>query len=368
MTEIQRRIKQKEDAKIPIKKLDRKALYKQKLKNNIGKTKENVDEKENNNPNEYSINKIIETEKGIYHRGIVDLEKYAKKAVKETKQNANYTVQKIKQKKSNKTIKRKAKETTKRLKQGRKTIKTSKRTGKFAYKTTKQTEKIAIKTSKKAYQGAKEGTKATIKGIKIGVKATIKAVKTTVVTAKSMLSLFLAGGWIAFVVILVLCIVGMACAMMFGESTEQNSSIVAVAMGQVGNVGGEKFWKWYGFNEHVEWCAIFVSWCANECGYIESGTIPKFSSCKYEGVPFFKEKGLWKDRGYIAKSGDIIFFDWEQDGLADHVGIVQKTENDIVYTIEGNSSGDTCRQKEYNINSNVIYGYGTPLYLTERRV
>ena len=85
-------------------------------------------------------------------------------------------------------------------------------------------------------------------------------------------------------------------------------------------------------------------------------------------MPFFKEKGLWKDRGYIAKSGDIIFFDWEQDGLADHVGIVQKTENDIVYTIEGNSSGDTCRQKEYNINSNVIYGYGTPLYLTERRV
>ena len=271
-------------------------------------------------------------------------------------------------KKQKQKQKQKQNKTTKRLKQGRKTIKTSKRTGKFAYKTTKQTEKIAIKTSKKAYQGAKEGTKATIKGIKIGVKATIKAVKTTVVTAKSMLSLFLAGGWIAFVVILVLCIVGMACAMMFGESTEQNSSIVAVAMGQVGNVGGEKFWKWYGFNEHVEWCAIFVSWCANECGYIESGTIPKFSSCKYEGVPFFKEKGLWKDRGYIAKSGDIIFFDWEQDGLADHVGIVQKTENDIVYTIEGNSSGDTCRQKEYNINSNVIYGYGTPLYLTERRV
>lgn len=64
------------------------------------------------------------------------------------------------------------------------------------------------------------------------------------------------------------------------------------------------------------------------------------------------------------KNGDIIFFDWadSNDGKADHVGIVEKCENNRVYTIEGNSSSDTCRQKDYDINSSVILGYGTPMY------
>ena len=64
----------------------------------------------------------------------------------------------------------------------------------------------------------------------------------------------------------------------------------------------------------------------------------------------------------LLKVGDIIFFDWENDGEKDHTGIVEKTENNTVYTIEGNSSGDTCRQKSYDINSSVILGYGTPNY------
>lgn len=267
MAEIQRRIKQKEDIKVPIKKLDRKALYKQKLKNNIVKTKtrENAEEKEGNNPNEYSINKITAKEKEIYHRGMADFKKYGTRAVKDTKQNVDFAVQRIRQRKVNRTIKKKVKETRKAVKQGRKTIKTAEKTGKVAYKTAKRTEKVAIKTSKKAYQIAEEGTKATVKGIKMGIKATITAVKTVALTAKAMLSFILAGGWIAFVIILVVCIIGMACAMLFGGETEESSNIVAVAMGQVGNVGGDKFWSWYGFDERVEWCAIFVSWCANEC-------------------------------------------------------------------------------------------------------
>lgn len=97
-------------------------------------------------------------------------------------------------------------------------------------------------------------------------------------------------------------------------------------------------------------------------GYIEAGIIPKFSSCQSEGIAWFKACGLWKDRNYVAKSGDIIFFDWENDGHSDHVGIVEKVENGKVYTIEGNSSGDTCRQREYAVNSGVIVGYGTPMY------
>lgn len=65
----------------------------------------------------------------------------------------------------------------------------------------------------------------------------------------------------------------------------------------------------------------------------------------------------------LQKHGDIIFFDWadSNDGQADHVGIVEKTENGKVYTIEGNSN-DSCKQNEYDINSSVILGYGTPMY------
>ena len=147
----------------------------------------------------------------------------------------------------------------------------------------------------------------------------------------------------------------------YGSSVGSND-IVIVAKQQVGNIGGQPYWSWYGFSSRVEWCACFVSWCANECGYIEAGIIPKFAGCQSEGISWFKACGLWKESGFIPKQGDIIFFDWENDGTSDHVGIVEKTENRKVYTIEGNSNGDTCKQKEYNIDSNVICGYGTPAY------
>lgn len=141
-----------------------------------------------------------------------------------------------------------------------------------------------------------------------------------------------------------------------------SQDIVQVAKQQIGNVGGQPYWSWYGFTSRVEWCACFVSWCANECGYIEAGIIPKFASVNVEGVPWFKTCGLWKERGYTPKAGDIIFFDWDNDDESDHTGIVEKVENGTVYTIEGNTSGDSCKQKEYSINSNVILGYGTPMY------
>ena len=137
--------------------------------------------------------------------------------------------------------------------------------------------------------------------------------------------------------------------------------MVQIALSQVGNVGGETYWRWHGFDARVEWCAIFVSWVANQLGYIDSGIIPKFSLCE-TGVNWFKALGQWQDESYIPKASDIIFFDWEQDGNVDHVGIVEKVENKIIYTIEGNSTNDTCRQKEYSVNSNVIYGYGIPAY------
>ena len=139
-----------------------------------------------------------------------------------------------------------------------------------------------------------------------------------------------------------------------------NQAIVEVALTQLGNEGGQPYWSWYGFDGRVEWCACFVSWCADQCGYIESGIIPKFAGC-VDGANWFKGNGQWKDRSYEPSTGDIIFFDWEGDGETDHVGIVENCENGVVYTVEGNS-GDACRQKQYTVGSSSIDGYGVPAY------
>ena len=139
-----------------------------------------------------------------------------------------------------------------------------------------------------------------------------------------------------------------------------NQAIVEVALTQLGNEGGQPYWSWYGFDGRVEWCACFVSWCADQCGYLDSGIVPKFAGC-VDGANWFKGNGQWQDRNYEPTAGTIIFFDWENDGETDHVGIVEKCENGVVYTVEGNS-GDACRQNQYSVGSSSIYGYGIPAY------
>ena len=133
-----------------------------------------------------------------------------------------------------------------------------------------------------------------------------------------------------------------------------NPELVNLAKKQVGNVGGYPYWSWYGFNGRVEWCACFVSWCYHKAGKSE----PRFAGCQSQGVPWFTSRGQWGARGYknIAP-GDAIFFDWDGDGGADHVGIVIGTDGSRVYTVEGNS-GDACKIKSYDINSGYIKGYG----------
>ena len=135
-----------------------------------------------------------------------------------------------------------------------------------------------------------------------------------------------------------------------------NQQIVSVAMGQLGNSGGQKFWSWYGFDSRVEWCACFVSWCADQSGLIASGNVPKFSLCS-DGVSWFQGKNKWQSGGTTPTAGMIIFFDWDHDGTSDHVGIVEKCEGGRVYTIEGNSS-DQVRQRNYAVDYSSIMGYG----------
>lgn len=146
-----------------------------------------------------------------------------------------------------------------------------------------------------------------------------------------------------------------------------DDQIVAVALSQLGNVGGEPYWSWYGFGSRVEWCACFVSWCADQCGYIETGIIPKYAGC-VNGVNWFKDRGQWADNDIEPAPGMIIFFDWDnkgssgpQDGESDHTGIVERVEDGIVYTVEGNS-GDSCRENHYAVGYYEILGYGIPAY------
>ena len=133
-----------------------------------------------------------------------------------------------------------------------------------------------------------------------------------------------------------------------------NTALVDIAKSQVGNVGGQPYWSWYGFDSRVAWCACFVSWCYGQAGLSE----PRFAGCQSQGVPWFTSHGQWGARGYenIAP-GDAIFFDWDLDGSADHVGIVIGTDGSRVYTVEGNS-GDACKIRSYPLDYACIKGYG----------
>lgn len=138
-----------------------------------------------------------------------------------------------------------------------------------------------------------------------------------------------------------------------------SQAIVQVALTQEGN-GGDTYWSWYGFAQREEWCACFVSWCADQCGYIEAGVIPKFSLCS-AGMEWFESQGQFMDGSYVPATGYLVFFDWGNDGSVDHVGIVESVVDGNIYTVEGNS-GDKVARRSYPIGYGQIVGYGVPAY------
>ena len=589
-------IKTRDMVKGTIKTIDKAAVASERMKQAYISTKERAENSTyaaENSADEYASDKFERGIDATVHEGIHQFDKAGRKGVETTKDNihkAKDGIDRFKEKRAkkafemqsekfggkaaktaertasqtgSKTVKTAEKSTTKTIKQsassaGKKTIKTvgksgktaaksvktAERTAKTAIKTTKQAAKAAQKTAQasakaaqKAAQAAKATAKAAVAAIKVAVKATIAAVKAIIAGAKALVAAIAAGGWVAVVVILVICLVALILGSVFGiffsgedsgtgqtmqtavqeinteydnklleirngttydvlemsgsravwkdvlavyavktntdpdnpqevatmddnkkqllkdlfwemnevssrtesvsetvitetddgngnivqtEMTvtrtylyitvahktvdemasqygfnqeqkdyltellkpENNSlwaaalyginysddQIVTVALTQIGNVGGDPYWSWYGFGSRVEWCACFVSWCANECGYIDTGVIPKYAGC-VNGVQWFKDRGQWVDGSAEPAPGMIIFFDWDspdgssgpQDGLSDHTGIVQKVENGIVYTVEGNS-GDSVRQKQYSVGYYEILGYGVPQY------
>ena len=138
-------------------------------------------------------------------------------------------------------------------------------------------------------------------------------------------------------------------------SVTDETPLVHAAVQEIGNKGGSKYWKWFGFGERVDWCAIFVSWCESQCGYIDDGKAPSFSMVN-DGANWFQKHDQWLEKDAVPEAGDLIFFDWEHDGDRDHVGIVTAVKDGMIFTVEGNSS-DRCRRKRYTQDNPFILGY-----------
>lgn len=189
--------------------------------------------------------------------------------------------------------------------------------------------------------------------------AGVKNIKTLSKGTKKVILLILTGGG-AMLLLLAVIIPLCAAAAVFGSDDDgeitSDDVLVAIAQSQLGNEGGEIYWRWYGFDSHVDWCAIFVSWCADQGGMLETDSLPKYAVCD-EGIRWFIKKGKWYSRKIEPKAGMIIFFDWDDDGVSEHTGIVEKCEDGLIYTIEGNSH-DVCRRKWYAAEEKCIMGYG----------
>lgn len=568
-------IKTRDAVKKTVKVIDKSVVAAERMKNAYIRTKDKAEHgifAAESSPEEYAADRTLTGTETAAHEAVHGLDKVGRKGVKNAKENiskakdyfqrrrtdlpkkqaqdamrrvrrsADATQKTIKTvDRSGKTIKQTAKSTGKAaVKTTQKTIKTAEQTARTTIKTTQAAAKTAQKTAQATAKAAKTAAqtacataKATAAGIKAAVKATTAAVKAIIAGTKALIAAIAAGGWVAVVIILVICVIGLIVGSCFGiffsgedsgtgqtmrqavqeinadyqsqiDTTRANltydelemsgsravwpevlavyavkattdpddpqevatvddskkailkdifwrmneissrteskteevitetddghgnivetattvtrtylyitvshktaeemadnfnftadqrkqlselldeenrrlwsavlygiysgdDAIVKAALSQVGNAGGEPYWSWYGFNSREEWCACFVSWCFNECGYLDTGTAPKFAGC-VGGVEWFRSREQWADNTIEPAPGMIVFFDWNdpngasgpQDGEADHVGIVEKCENGIVYTIEGNS-GDSCRQNQYPVGYYEILGYG----------
>ena len=296
-------IKVREKVKGTIKTLDKGVVQAQKFKNNIVTTKERTNEitaQKYDSVNDYTNDRVQSNISYIKNKGINKFNNYGKKATQNTYKNIKRAREKIiKSKIKNKGIKQSIKTPKNTTKLTKKSIKTTQKAMKHTAKATKET----IKATQKAVKVAKESAVKTAQAIKATVKAIVTTVKAIIAATKALVAAIVAGGWVAVIIIVVIVLIAGIVAAIYNIGNDENfdmsfitsNEIVLIAKGQVGNVGGEPYWKWYGFEERVEWCACFVSWCANECGFIDRGIIPKFSGC-IDGVEWFQKREQWHDR------------------------------------------------------------------------
>ena len=223
-------IKTKRKQEINIKKLDRATIMGQSLKANIvnvkDKTKENY-EKNEDTAQEYAENKVNNTMRDVtyytprlYQKGKKNFEKTkeniakgkvqikkAQKGIKNVKQKAKITI---------KETKRNIKRVQNTIKSAKNTVKTTEKTAKITAKTTKQVAKNSIKLAQRTAQMTKQAVKTTIQATKVAIKTTIAIIKAIIAATKALVSAIIAGGWVAVVVIVVICLIAMICSSVFG--------------------------------------------------------------------------------------------------------------------------------------------------------
>lgn len=213
------KIKVKDITNHEIKTLNKAVVGTEKLKDNIVKVKDRSEQlyNDDNSIYEYESNKISSTSTTLANEGVRYINNKGRKSVVETKDNIYKAKKKIDKFKKKKIAK-----------------KTSKKAGKQTIKTTKTVAKNTKKASQKAMKLAKDAAKVTVKGIKVTVKATISSIKAIIAATKALISAIIAGGWIAIVVIIVICLVGLLCSSFMGiflssEKTSEN----AITMSEV---------------------------------------------------------------------------------------------------------------------------------------
>lgn len=137
-------------------------------------------------------------------------------------------------------------------------------------------------------------------------------------------------------------------------------AMVETARSQLGQEGGKPYWTWYGYSYRIEWCACFVSWCADQNGLLNN-TIPRSISCG-ASINWFKQHNAYtSNKNYVPQIGDIIFYDWGPDGEQDHVGIVESINGDHFTVIEGNQD-DKVGRRYVEVGDKEIFGFGLPKY------
>ena len=222
-------IKVKDIAKKGVKTINKAVVQTERFKDNIVRTKEKVEETVSNdiNSNEYASNKIKFATDRAFDESVNQFNKQGQKSFMKTKENYQKSKAKIKQLKKKIKDKRKVKSTVKNTKTA---IKTSKEVAKKTEKTAKET----IKASKRATQIAKETAKRTAQGVKVAVKATVSAIKAIIAGTKALVAAIVAGGWVAVIVIIVICLVALMCSSIFGIFfSSQKTSANSITMNTV---------------------------------------------------------------------------------------------------------------------------------------
>lgn len=366
-------IKVKQKSGTPIKTVNKALIQAGKLKDNLVQVKEKIDDindiavsiTASDSVNEYTSQKITSSTNYIRKKSTEQVAKRGKNELVKVKDNIKNAKKRFKQRGVVSKNKKEIGRARRNINYSKKAIKTVERDVKTAKETAKASQRIA-RASKEMARRTAQATKSTIKAVKVAITA-----------IKGLVVFIVAGGWSLLAVLIVIILLISFIAVISNAVGEKpsyfghpNYRIVQIAETQIGNVNGEPYWSWYGFEERVAWCACFVSWCSYQSGDLDDGKVPKFSACE-DGIQWFKDHLQWHFRNPIYEPipGDYIFFDWKdkgtgvRDGKSDHVGIVKDfdKENNRVYTIEGNTS-NSCAYRDYDINSEDILGYGRPNY------